>query len=966
VYGQGASAPFNTTLNGQTVTLLAAGSAPSIGALTLGTVTGNTLRGFTSSGGITGNNFGTLTVSEVGINNPSGQALNLTTGALSGTFGTLISGGGTNNVFLSGVATSGTSVLGASGNALSGSTGDAVVVTAGTGSFTFPGNVSRGISVTNNTGGTVTFSGSKSMSTGTAPGVTITGNAAAVTVAFTNGNLAITTTTGTPFTATGAGTVEVSGAGNTIAVSGAAPRAVNLSGITIPSGGMTFASIGSSGNTTASTFTATGVAGSGGGSFTAGSLTVAGTTGGTSRGIEITSSSAPFTFTTASVAGTGGEGIYLNGNTGAVAVNGGSVATTTGDALAVTGGNANVTVVPTLTKTTAGRVANIASHTAGNVTVSGNLSCTGTCTGVLVNGNSGGTIDFSGGTKTLSTGANGAVSLTSNAGATVNFSNGGLAITTSTATGFSATGGGTVNVTGALNTVLVTGSGGVGVNIQNTTIGSSHVTFRSVNKNTGAGYGIRLENTGTSGGFKVTGDGSSANSGGTITQSATTGADSAAVTLSSTGDLDLAFMKLSITTGSGASGIVANNVTGTNQLRKSTIDFNSVAPDAVPAHGSYAARFFQNGSNATITLDGVTIQNKTDGTTAGSLSTGGTSAVTFNIIDSNTGDSFGSTFQNLFGSGWVIGAGDVAGSTSVVTLTVRDSKFQNAAANGTNDLEMGSSANATLNYKIKDNQFLNVANASFTAGIINVNTLGGGVFGANTAMDSIVGNTITNSGTSSAVANLGYIGIRIAFDNSSAATSRAVIANNTISDLWRQGILLSTRQSATGHFKVINNTIGTAALPVGQSNRRGVETDLQDNSVMNLEMTGNNVFNSGTSDSNAAVGLRVGTNSGSATLNATVVSNTIGNSSAGTTGRFRAESAATGTGTMCLDLRTNTLDAATKTFGLLQTGGTFKVEGAGTGAVSNAAVQSANTVGGGNVSGTVTFNNSANCAQPPI
>jgi hypothetical protein len=40
------------------------------------------------------------------------------------------------------------------------------------------------------------------------------------------------------------------------------------------------------------------------------------------------------------------------------------------------------------------------------------------------------------------------------------------------------------------------------------------------------------------------------------------------------------------------------------------------------------------------------------------------------------------------------------------------------------------------------------------------------------------------------------------------------------------------------------------------------------------------------------------------------------------------------------------------------------VEGAGAGAVTNASIQAANTAGTGNVSGTVLYNNGANCAQP--
>jgi hypothetical protein len=597
------------------------------------------------------------------------------------------------------------------------------------------------------------------------------------------------------------------------------------------------------------------------------------------------------------------------------------------------------------------------------ITISGTVSATGP--GILVQNNTAGapSITFSG-AKTLNTAANTAVSLLNNSAATVSFTNGNLDIDVTTGAGFNATGGGTVNVTGANNTVASTG-GGMPVNIQNTAIGGNHVTFRSVNKSTGSGYGIRLESTGTSGGFKVTGDGSSANSGGTITQSGATNADSAAVTLSSTGDLSLQFMRFSITTGDGSSGIVATGLTGTNLVQKSTVDFNNVAPAAVPLNPAYGARFLQN-TNATITLDAVTLQNKLDGTTAGSLSAGGSGTVNFNVIDSNTGDGFGSTMQGLFGSGWVISSGDTGGSTGTVNLTLSDSRFQNAAANGTNNLELGANAGSTLNYKVKNNVFSSVANASFIAGIINVQTFDTAVMGGNIAMDSITGNTIANSGTSSAVTDLGYVGIRVALQSSAATAHRVVIHNNQITDLWRQGLLLSTRQSAIGHIKVVNNSVGTLAAPVGQSGRRGLETDLQDNSVMNLEATGNTFTTNSTVDTRAAMGIRVGTNSGSATLNATVLSNTMQSTAAGNNGRFSAESGSVGTGTMCLDLRSNTLDGAGRLFTLTQSGGTYRVEGAGAGAVSNAAIQSANTVGTGNVSGTVTFNNGANCTQPPV
>jgi hypothetical protein len=138
-------------------------SAANTNGVNLGS--GNTLRGFNlgdvTGSALRGSGFGTLTTSQVGING-NGQALNLNNGTLSGSFPVLKSTGGTNNVYLSEVATSGTSILGTSSDALSGATGDAFVVAGGTGSFTYSGNVTKGaggatVKVSDGHSGTLTF-----------------------------------------------------------------------------------------------------------------------------------------------------------------------------------------------------------------------------------------------------------------------------------------------------------------------------------------------------------------------------------------------------------------------------------------------------------------------------------------------------------------------------------------------------------------------------------------------------------------------------------------------------------------------------------------------------------------------------------------------------------------------------------------------------------------------------------------
>jgi hypothetical protein len=127
---------------------------------------------------------------------------------------------------------------------------------------------------------------------------------------------------------------------------------------------------------------------------------------------------------------------------------------------------------------------------------------------IFLDDNAAGTITFSGLVTAPSTTAT-AISLTDNTGATVNFT-GGLDIDTTTGIGFLATGGGTVTVQGANNTIA---SGtGTALNVNGTTIGADDLTFQSISANGGTN-GIVLNNTGSSGGLTVVGTGT-ANSGG--------------------------------------------------------------------------------------------------------------------------------------------------------------------------------------------------------------------------------------------------------------------------------------------------------------------------------------------------------------------------------------------------------------------------------------------------------------------
>jgi hypothetical protein len=136
------------------------------------------------------------------------------------------------------------------------------------------GSAGPNISVSGNSGGTTTFSGStKTLNAGASTAVSLTSNSGH-TINFTGGNLDIDTTSGVGFNATGgAAAVTVQGTVNTI--TSTTGTALNVANTTIGSAGLTFQSIASNGassgivlsatgSTGGLTVTGTGAAGSGG------------------------------------------------------------------------------------------------------------------------------------------------------------------------------------------------------------------------------------------------------------------------------------------------------------------------------------------------------------------------------------------------------------------------------------------------------------------------------------------------------------------------------------------------------------------------------------------------------------------------------------------------------------------------------------------------------------------------------
>ncbi|MEM7053741.1 MAG: IPTL-CTERM sorting domain-containing protein, partial [Pseudomonadota bacterium] len=251
------------------------------------------------------------------------------------------------------------------------------------------------------------------------------------------------------------------------------------------------------------------------------------------------------TITVASVAinngGANSSTLALQNNDGAtININGGNVQNATGASVRISNSAGVATYAGSITNTV-GRSVQVENNGGGGViTFSGNITDSGT--GIFVDDNDQG------------------------GNATVNFT-GNLSLNTGTNNAFTVIGGGIVNATNTASTVNT--STGIGVLIENTAIGGSGVTFRSVSVN-GANNGILLNNTG-SGSFNVTGDGTAANnnSGGTIQNTI-----SAGIRLVDASNVSLNQMRIRNT---GMDGITGSDVINLAITRSTIIDAGNAA-----------------------------------------------------------------------------------------------------------------------------------------------------------------------------------------------------------------------------------------------------------------------------------------------------------------------------------------------------------------------------------------------------
>jgi hypothetical protein len=578
---------------------------------------GNMLRGLTlaptAGEAISGTGFGTLTLSTGTADltiNAAGQALSLTTGAITGTFTSVASAGGTNNVLLSGV----TGDIDFGAGALSGSTGGAIKIVGGALTLDASGNITQAtafplLDVSGTHTGALTFTGTLSATAGTglqfsdADGSYSFGG----TTTLNGGDAGIDIIGGSGGTFTfGSNTAVTNPTGAAFRVAASAP-AVTYNGNLTKSG------------TSAGLLVDISDQASGTITFASGTL-AATSSSATSTGIQLSNADGTVNFNGTTTLNGGDAGIDIIGGSG------GTITFASGTAVTNPSGTAF----------------RVASSTPG-VAFNGSLTKNGTSPGLLVDisGQASGTITFANGTLSNTSTAGTGIQL-SDADGTVSFN--GTTTLSNGDNGVDVIGGSTGAISFA-STSSITNPSGIALRVFNGTA-NANVTFAG-NISTNAGRPVHVE--GVSGGtvnvtgtIAATGQGLLAqnNTGGTFsftnaTKTFNTAAN-AAVTLTSNTGATISFTNgLAITTTSGA-GINATGGgnltvnTGVNTISSGTGTALTVSSTTIAAGGLNFRSITANGGANGIFLDNT-------GSTAGLTVAGNGAAGTGGTIQNTTG-----------------------------------------------------------------------------------------------------------------------------------------------------------------------------------------------------------------------------------------------------------------------------------------------------------------------------------------
>lgn len=459
---------------------------------------------------------------------------------------------------------------------------------------------------------------------------------------------------------------------------------------------------------------------------------------------------------------------------GTLTISGGALSGATGNSFDVNGGTATISY--------AGTIASGSAHS------------------VSVTGRTGGTMTFSGAITDTDTG----ITLTTNTGATINFT-GGLSLSTGANPAFTATGGGTVNATQNNTSIIntLTTTTGTALNVANTTIGASGLTFRSISSNGGSNTGIILNTTGSSGGLTVTGTGS-AGSGGTIANKTGSDGSTAAgigIYLNSTTAVQLNWMQLNDLQNFGIRG---NNVAGFTLANTVINGTNGNAASlAFPENYGEGSVYFGNATTTGLT---------------------GVASITNCTIS-------GGRARNL---------SVVNSSGTLNRLTITGTNFnlnQNAAdANQSIAVEARTGSNPVMNVTVTGSTFTGAPSdlANFTG---QVNTTMDVIFQNNTLSNNHAWNIISGGGLTLATGGVMTLNV----------------SGNTLRDADGSAITLQLAAPLGGETTSLdgtlnNNTIGVNAIAnSGSKSGNGIFFSFADNVIapkgqVTLAVTNNNIY----------------------------------------------------------------------------------------------------------------------------
>jgi uncharacterized repeat protein (TIGR01451 family) len=538
------------------------------------------------------------------------------------------------------------------------------------------------------------------------------------------------------------------------------------------------------GNTTAAAIT-----GNNFGTLSLDSVTINTTNG----ALSLTTGTATATFLGVTSSG-GTNNVALTSVAGTINLGSGALSGATGNAFDVDQGTAGISYTGTITAGGALAV-DITNKMGGTVALSGAVSGTGAGRGINLNTNTGTTINFTGG----------------------------VTLNTSTTAAFTATGGGTVTVTGSANTLTTTT--GTALNVANTNIGASGLTFRSISAN-GATSGIILNATGSGGFLTVTGNGGSCSSAANCTGGAIQNTTSDGIALTNTHNVSLTRMYIASTGRHGVNGTGMTDASGNTSPTFAFLNGFMESPgDADNESALYFDTLLATNITGTMTVSDSTIQNFEDvGIHVGNQSGTLTVNVT-NVLINNNSDTNGEEAIDVAAEG-----------TANITVNVTGTRTGLTSTTMFTDMEGGGLNVIAQNSGVID---LNIS------GIVVIGTGGPDNFPTPPAM------TFSSEGTSST----------FSFD----------ILDNAIVDSSGDGIFIGHEGTITGR---INNNI-ISGMATGDGIR--IDTDTTSNNTTTIQIDGNAIGNNATWPGIGDDGIQVLHRDGNKTLNLTINNNQIAN-----------------------------------------------------------------------------------------